>query len=544
MDSLQTIQLEPPTNRRSTSKRFTLLSRNAKRRTIWDDTPGQKTTTTTLWGTIDWSFLGASLLFILLASLAIANGSCSRPRGLLAASTACVGGELTVQAWLAIIGLEFGVLGFFVIPRIQALVTSRILTSRLMDNGLSMAKLLNRQIMGPVSTQIRHGIKSILFLKLFFLILITIFSILYKFSFYRVSRFDTIGLTTITPPVLMGCDDRGQCNGISTNLIYALSNTNTPSSFNTSFTPGTSLSAPHYEQIFGPSQVNIAYELDEGDLYLCDPTYYFRNKVVPNLPNWTPPTLGKQPYNKGVRYTYSAGSVNDVFSLNDSLLILSGVSSANGTAKYQSYLSTSIEVCLGYTFWSVNNTAGRSSFLQNPTDIACIPEPFSFTSWFNASSTQFTLGLLQGLGLKSINNLPVPTAMMNVILATLNHAISETKLGNQTAVDKIPSQCSSTTHPWVISGTIPNHGTGMTLLGIVLQGFIILLCLLSLLLIFWPTLPLLSEWPAQWFGLVYGLSGAKIQETVERTSVGRNEAGCEVKVWLGSGGGDILEGRP
>jgi hypothetical protein len=84
-------------------------------------------------------------------------------------------------------------------------------------------------------------------------------------------------------------------------ISSTLANTNTPSSFNTSFTPESNMTALHYEQVFGPSQVNVARQLDEGNLYLCNPTYYSRNTVVPNSPSWTPPTLGKQPYDNGFR---------------------------------------------------------------------------------------------------------------------------------------------------------------------------------------------------------------------------------------------------
>lgn len=43
---------------------------------------------------------------------------------------------------------------------------------------------------------------------------------------------------------------------------------------------------------------------------------------------------------------------------------------------------------------------------------------------------------------------------------------------------------------------------------------------------------------------MYGLSPAKVQGAVERTSVGKNEVYGDSWVFLGSGGGDVLEGRP
>ena len=551
------IQPTRSTHETPTSKRLTLLNRREK--TIWDDTPGQKTTSTTLWGTMDWSLEAASLLFILFSSLLIANGSCSQPEGFSATSPVCVGGRLSIETWLAIIGLEFGVLGFIVVPRVQAVLVSKMLSSRLMHDGLSLAKVLNSQTTAPTLTQLRLGMRSILFLRIFVLIAVTTVSILYKFSFARVSDFDTIGLMDRTLPVLMGADNGGTYNGISTNLLDALSSNSTPSSFNTSFSPATKNSTKHYEQIFGPSQVNVAHQLDDGNLYLCTPTYYSRNTVIPNVQNWTTlPILTKMPYNHGIRYTNPAnGTIIDIFSLNGTLYILTGSISTSSTARYTSLISSTIQVCLGYVSWSINNTSSRTSLLQNPTDIACVPEPFDFINWRNASSTQFTRALLAGIGssTKSITNLPTETAMLNVLLATINHTDSRTRLEarHKSAITnkeppQAPQACSlasaSPSQPWVISGTIPLHATGMTLLGAALQGLVLLFSFLTLILLFWPSLPLVGEWSAQWLGLVGGLSPAEVREAVEGTSLGGNEVSGEGWVWLGSKGGDVLEGRP
>jgi hypothetical protein len=102
---------------------------------------------------------------------------------------------------------------------------------------------------------------------------------------------------------------------------------------------------------------------------------------------------------------------------------------------------------------------------------------------------------------------PVETAALNIILSTLNHTASQMDLDNLYSSMQqngsgsiIPAPCAlaSPTSPWVISGLLPRHGTGMTLLGVLLQCLIILLSLLTLLLLFIPILPLITEWPAQW----------------------------------------------
>jgi hypothetical protein len=235
--------------------------------------------------------------------------------------------------------------------------------------------------------------------------------------------------------------------------------------------------------------------------------------------------------------------------LNGTLQILAGFFGVNNTAQYFSMLSTTIEVCLGFASWSVNNTAGQSSFLKDPSDITCVPEPFDIQAWRNSTYTQFILGMLQGLSWKAVNNLPLPTTALNIILSTLNHTTSQTLL-NETYTSNYtqPQECtlasSTPDNPWVISGLIPNHGTGMTLLGVILQGLIILFSLFTLALLLFPILPLITEWPAQWLGLMYGVSPSKVQEAVDGTSVGKNAAKGDVWVYLSSWGGDMMEENP
>jgi hypothetical protein len=144
--------------------------------------------------------------------------------------------------------------------------------------------------------------------------------------------------------------------------------------------------------------------------------------------------------------------------------------------------------------------------------------------WTDSTYTPFILGILQGLSWKAANNLPLSTASLNSILATLNHTTSQTllqqaytpTLQNITNYTNQPQECtlapSTPSNPWIISGLIPNHGTGMTFLGVLLQGLITIFSLLTLALLFFPILPLIIEWPAQWLGMMYGVSPSKVQE--------------------------------
>jgi hypothetical protein len=168
------------------------------------------------------------------------------------------------------------------------------------------------------------------------------------------------------------------------------------------------------------------------------------------------------------------------------------------------------------------------------------------------------LAVLGGLGWNTVNNLALQTVALNVILATLNYTDARNKiyktyasmLRKNTSI-LTPPQCSQSkaspdaTKRWVAIGLSPFHGTGMTQLGVVLQALIVILLVYTLVLLFIPELPLVTERPAQWLGLVYGLSPSKVQEVVEGTSAGRNatkdsnwgqcEEGREGWVRFGSG---------
>jgi hypothetical protein len=239
-----------------------------------DVTSNQKTTKTSLLGTLSWFLAGSSLVFLIIVTLLIANGSCSQPRGLSASSPVCLGGQLSMQSWLAIVGVEFTILGLVVIPRFQAVLISKILTRKLTHGGLPLAKLLNSQTNSSSWTKLRLGLKSTLFIRIFTFMVVIVVSICYKFSFVLVGRVDTVALKGAKAPINMGCDGTGNCNGVSSNFIDAMSASNSSSSFNITVESTTSSTPKHYYQVFGPSQDNIAQQLSSGNLSLCIPTYY------------------------------------------------------------------------------------------------------------------------------------------------------------------------------------------------------------------------------------------------------------------------------
>jgi hypothetical protein len=72
----------------------------------------------------------------------------------------------------------------------------------------------------------------------------------------------------------------------------------------------------------------------------------------------------------------------------------------------------------------------------------------------------------------------------------------------------------------------------MTSLGLALQGAVLGISIVALVLIFWLSLPLLTEWPAQWLGLSDALDRQMVLRCVEGTSTGEGKVRFYGKAWL------------
>ena len=494
----------------------------------------------------NWQLLITSLLLIIASTLLIVNANCSKPHGVSAEAPVCVGGHLSIQTWLVIVSLEFGFLGLYFLPKLIDVLISKLITRNLTRDGMSFASLLNSQRSAPLMTQMRFGMKRAIGIRMLGILIAVVIGILYKYSFVRVQRYSTFAVDDTHTPVVVGCNGRGCKDGISNNMVDALSGSTALSSSNISFSPRSPFRAKQHTQIYGPSEPAFVPQLQSGTQFLCTPTYYSRSRIVSSDAYWSPPKVSNDPYNNGVRFfDTEGGTLVDVYSANGTLQILSAKYAPNTTIcyDYDSKMTAMVSACVGYTSWLVNNTFAPEALLQDPVDIDCYQEKFELIPWANSPGAQFTLNLLQGLGSKNINNLPLSTSTMNVILASMNHSdavnILEGRLNASLLTRPVnaamPAECSSSSStsaekPWVVSGISYNDGTGMTLLGVVLQGFVLLICLLALLVLFWPTPALLTEWPAQWLVLAKGMNQAKLQEAVQHTSFGKNEVDGEL--WI------------
>ena len=145
--------------------------------------------------TLDW-FAAFNIMIVLVAGiLFILNGKCSKPTGLHARAPLCVGSQLSVQSWLAIVGLEFALLGSFLLPKLTSIAVSKSLTRQLLTTGLPAGRLLNSSPDAPLLAQLR-GVKKVLVFRYGLMILVTAVSVIYKFSFVSVDAFGRIVVDT------------------------------------------------------------------------------------------------------------------------------------------------------------------------------------------------------------------------------------------------------------------------------------------------------------------------------------------------------------
>lgn len=382
------IESRSPSIRDAKLKPFKLQScyHQPIRRISYNRNLGQPTTPTSLLRTIDWRLIGSCAGLTVASTLILANGQCSNPHGFSADFPICVGGDLSIQAWLSILGLEFLALVALVILPAQKAVLSKLLTSRLSsDEGMDLARFLSSPESSPFRTQSSRGRKTNFGVKVLGLCVVIIMSILYKFSFIQVARHDTLSLSGEEVPVMMGHSENGRY-GVSLNLLDVLGGSNIFSSINSSLDPTNNTAGMNYTQVFGPSPGNAGNQLANGDLFLCTPTYYSRNTISRNAIGWTPPAINSSSSSDKIRFTYDS-FILDIFSPDGNLQILAGeYGQADIPDRYVSMVSADINVCSGYTSWSVNNTSSQKSIhLQDPIDIYCISEQFNLSIWKNSS---------------------------------------------------------------------------------------------------------------------------------------------------------------
>ena len=189
------------------------------------------------------------------------------------------------------------------------------------------------------------------------------------------------------------------------------------------------------------------------------------------------------------------------------------------------------KLCRGYTTWNTSNYNQDSSyqeyFLQGVQDIGCIPETFSFASW-NASNSRTIAQSFVSAFTGAWDS--YSTEVVEIVLASLDHSTllastAFTGLDTAASVETAPKACSGfSPAEGVAVGLLISNGTGMTLMGMILQGIALCFAMMGIVVLVWPSLPLVGEWPAQWLGLARGVDGEIVQRSLRGTSVGQNAA--------------------
>lgn len=461
-----------------------------------------------------------------------------------------------MQSWLAIVGVELSLLSTIVLPRAKDRVLSKYFTHHLTKSGLPLSILLNTHASAPAWTQIRASLRLFLFRGLVFALIAGI-SITYKFSFVRVAANDTIVLPYDVLALYYALGENPQNNSpISGNVIDVLAGFPHPSIYSAS-----NSSTLTTELIFGGTfNSTTAKEVASGTVFYCSPDFYARTTLVTSGPSWidTAPLIGQLPSNNSVRFTNPVdNSLVDITSSNGTLQAFFGYpeNTTLGDVRYSVMVSANIQLCQGLMSWSKDpdTSFGVQWDLNAPEEFVCLNEPFNFNFWNSSNSGMFITSLLNGLlALQTPNratsvpvvdyklfNITIPL----IVAGIYHYVVPQDGAFNETTKLRTTTwpMCKYVNGTWgefeasfVARGLIFDHGTGMTLLGIVLQAVVLVVTLLVLGLLLWPNLPLLTEWPAQWLSLLQDMDKNTMQENLRGTSVGQNCVHGEELLFLSS----------
>ncbi|KAE9367945.1 hypothetical protein N431DRAFT_429230 [Stipitochalara longipes BDJ] len=528
---------------------------------------------------IDWTALCSCIVLLISSVLLIANGSCSSPRGLSANSALCVGGQLSIQEWLAIVGVEFSVTCSVLLPRTLSTKVSKSLTSASIGNGVRLDKVLNSQRTAPIATQWGQGWRKYFFARLLVAFVVILVTILYKFTFVLVSRHDSvlvsaewIEMGSSLQPLENGCPahDNWFPDGSfsSNNLRDLVSGTNNSILYKNPGWTANATSGPTTLYVGPGINITSVPQLLKGTVSRCEPAHYFKFTLSTSPAPSSLPQVDLPLSN----YMLSSGAGNLSYinfaaasDSNQTLQIIPVESNPTipdggghpvwGPATFAFMTTVLSQDCLGNFTW--NNAAGYQTFqIQEPVDEFCVDFDWYWLLyyWKDSSSFLFTTGVMQAyFAGRSLNSQQSwdPTRAIEIMLLSLPVTNSPNPPPPGTMMPSNPTLkglCDAhntngpfahpmTSNCWfsplgLISGTINSHGVGMTALGIALQCFVLLSSLVAFYVILGPGVPILTEWPAQWIGLGANLPAEVVGDAVARTSTGRSHATGQTTVFL------------
>jgi len=527
----------------------------------------------------DWVAVLGSVTILAAGILLVLNGRCSRPAGFDAGAPMCVGSQLSVQSWLAIVGVEFSLLGSFLLPRLGSVVISKSLTTKLRTTGLPAARLLNSSPNAPLVAQMK-GSKRLLVFRLLLLSLAAAVSVLYKFSFTAVDAPDRIAVDALvghdpdnvefdgnyTP---IGDSDIPRLNSynqftdpalppeiFSANLVDFLTKSNSSVAYATNATYRFRASGEQLDVIVAPKVNETSLSrVVSGTVQTCDALFYLRTSIFPVSLFENPhegrdfPNLTQTPYNNGIRLQAfnwnqsdtladDIGSFMDLTSLsNGSLQAWTGTDAAfhyppDETPTYSYRVTANTKYCYGYITWD-NSVSGFVN-LHEPRDIQCVDQPFDLAAWNQTRYAAYAKNLLQTILAGHygpelwIQALPV----VNIIQP---HWVVRDKFAPSIPRNPLCSDVPARSFA-VVDGIIRQSRTGMTGAGMGLQVIVIIAGLFGMSILAFPTtIPLITDWPAQWIHLVSNFDKATIAEVSEGSSCGQKPVKSSTTLFLTAG---------
>ncbi|KAF4337597.1 hypothetical protein FBEOM_8525 [Fusarium beomiforme] len=519
-----------------------------------------------LWlATLDWTSTISSFLLLPAGILMIVNGHCSQPHGLSADAPMCVGSQLSVQSWLAITGIQFSLLSTILLPRVSSLTVSKCFTGALQTTGMRFDRLLNSLSTAPYSAQLR-GSKKVILLRCLTLLVAALVSVLYKFSFVTVdakgmlaipkgdayynynsdgnpdadTSYTAIGESDISREYNYALGNGVPTDILSANLIDFLTVNN--GSVIAVSDPGKAFERST-DLIVGP-KVNATRltRILNGTVESCNPLLYLRSsfytlRSIGDFEAIKWPLVKSTPYNNGLRIdftpwnstTSNRGGIMDITSLaNGSMQAWAAQHSVPSESIYGYRITVNMQYCYGYINWTNSAIFGQFA-MEEPTDIQCRPFPFNLTVWKQTLWAFNAKAFMQAAcaGKVDIDDSFWMTALPLIPIISDHASVSREFRPPE---ERNPRCSKIALDSFAVSdGMIRASRTGMTALGMGLQGLAVVAAIMGICLIIWPRLPLLTEWPAQWLALAEGLNRTLVKETVKG---GANEAITESEILM------------
>ncbi|PVH81616.1 hypothetical protein DL98DRAFT_587231 [Cadophora sp. DSE1049] len=542
-------------------------------------TPKKDPTVSLIWrSTFDWTTLSASLILLSFAIFMIINSRCFQPLDSLTydkISSLCYGSSLSIPSWLAIIGVEFAIFSTVILPRLQAVSTSKVLTRKLLSEGVTLPRLLNSQSTAPLNVQLRHGSRSIFLWRMAVSALVASVSVLYKYSFAPANIRTTIQLDS----TFIDIDSEDFYGSLFSDSLLSPSG----STGNDSVVIGRNGADFIYGPTFNKSAASILIG-SESVLQLCTPTLYTRTncsiQILPLNISTSPATaasnltMSEHP----ARFSHPDFGSAVELSLSSNGALQAHLGSIEPSTPVPSYYATvNTQLCQGYISWNKNKTTFS---MNNPTDKVCVDDPFDFVSWNGSYAQAFaegfvylrlsTLVAIKRIQMKNIESgfqimerdlqrrntsateeelsRSMLQGVVETVLLTANHTLAKDALVADARYSIVisnseaPLDCKtwkgtstqySTSNPLLLAhGLIANRGSDITTTGIALQGLMIAVAICSICILTWPALPLIQEWSAQWVILLSGLDPDMLARSLQGTSLGEKPVRADATLFL------------